>query len=115
MIFVRQLFALLLVLTMVATTGSMAMMRDRDAGAHAMVICTGVGMQTILVDANGDKVEPAPMCPDCTMVLLANGPAAPELVVQLPARRLEVALSATSQAYVREGSSTLKARAPPVG
>ena len=115
MMFLRQLFSVLLVLTMVATTGSMAMMRDRDAGAQAMVICNGAGLQTILVDGNGEKVDPAPLCPDCTMVLLAEGAVSPDVLLERFARKVEVSRPQDSQAYIREGVSALNARAPPLG
>ena len=114
MIFVRRLFAAFLVLTMVATTGAMAVMRDRDAGTQAMVICNGFGLQTILLDANGEQVDPAPVCPDCTMVVLAEGPT-PLLVLLGSAQKIEMVLTEASQSYVRMDKDALKARAPPVG
>lgn len=115
MMIVRQLFALLLVLTMVATTGSMAMMRDRDAGAQVMVICTGAGLQTILLDANGGRVDPAPMCPDCTMVALAGAPVSSGLEICAPVGRMELVLIQSSQAVARRDNAGVSARAPPVG
>ncbi|SFR56259.1 hypothetical protein [Litoreibacter janthinus] len=111
----RHLFAAFVMLTMVATTGSMAVMRDRDAGTHAMVICNGAGLQTILLDANGDEAEPAPICPDCTMVLLAEGPLEQTLVLLGNVRTPELVALQTSQSYIRLDKSDLKARAPPVG
>lgn len=115
MILVRHLLALLVILTMVATTGSMAVMRDRDAGVQAMVICNGAGLQTILLDANGEPVDPAPICPDCTMVMLAEGPPAPLLVLRGAEQKLAQVLVQASQSYVRLDKGALKARAPPVG
>lgn len=115
MIFARRFFAIFLMLTMVATTGAMAVMRDRDAGVQAMVICNGAGLQTILLDAQGEPVEPAPICPDCTMVLLAEGPSAPPLLLRRAAKELDLVVVQASQSYIRLDKSVLKARAPPVG
>ncbi len=115
MILARRLFAMFLVLTMVATTGSMAMMRDRDAGAQAMVICNGAGLQTILLDASGEPVDPAPICPECTMVTLAEGPLAPVMTLCGAPHQMTLVFAHVSQSYVRLNKSNLKARAPPVG
>lgn len=115
MIFVSRLFAAFLVLTMVATTGSMAVMRDRDAGTQTMVICNGAGLQTILLDANGERVDPAPICPDCTMVVLADAPHTPDMVLQGVLCDAELMQLRASQAYAQRGNAALNARAPPVG
>ncbi|RLJ60473.1 hypothetical protein BCF46_0674 [Litoreibacter meonggei] len=114
MIHIRRLFAAFLVLTMVATTGSMAVMRDRDAGTPAMVICNGSGLQTILLNAHGDPVDPAPICPDCTMVMLADGPP-PVMVLRGDAQKMDLVLAQASQSYVQTSKGALNARAPPVG
>lgn len=115
MILLRRLFAAVLMLTMIATTGSMAVMRDRDAGAHVMVICNGAGLQTILLDANGEQVDPAPICPDCTMVALAEGPPTPQLLLCGDAKAMDLVQVQASQTYVRRDNTALNARAPPVG
>jgi len=115
MILVRRLFAVFVVLTMIATTGTMAGMRDRDAGTHAMVICNGSGLQVILLDANGERVDPAPICPECTMVVLAEGPPPPFMVLRGDAKKITLARVQASQLHVRLDKTALKARAPPVG
>ena len=116
MILARRLFAVFLMLAMVATTGSMAMMRGPGAaGAQAMVICNGAGLETILIDADGEPVDPAPICPKCTMVMLADGPPPPFMVLRGEAQKMALVLAQSSQSYVRMDKSGLKARAPPVG
>jgi len=115
MILIRRLFAVFLALTLIATTGSMAGMRDRDVGTRAMVICNGSGLQVILLDANGERVDPAPICPECTMVVLAEGPPPPFMVLRGDAKKIPLMWAQASQFYVRLGKSALKARAPPVG
>ncbi|MEP3347839.1 MAG: DUF2946 family protein [Litoreibacter sp.] len=112
---ISRLFTALLVLTMIATTGSMAAMRDSTSGAQAMVICNGAGLQTILIDADGEQVDPAPICPDCTMVHVHAATSAPELVLQGEVRKSELDLMAHSQPYIRHSYLALKARAPPIG
>lgn len=115
MIFLRRLFAMILVITMVATTGTMAVMRDRDVGAQAMVICTGVGLHTILVDANGERVDPAPICPECNVMTLAAGAPAPLVMLSGRLRQLDQVTTLRSQPYVRRAKGAVNVRAPPVG
>lgn len=113
MIFAR-LFSLLLVLTMVATSGSMAMMRDRSAGGQAVVICNGAGLQTIQVDANGERIELAPICPKCTTAMLAQAPAR-AIVLRGAAMQVPLVIVRASQHKTHLRRDGVQARAPPIG
>lgn len=109
----RRLISLFLMLTMVATTGAMASMRDRDAGAQSIVICTGHGPQLILLGADGEPVERAPICPDCTMVLEAG----PLPLLTIEAREGSGTIDPapdTAQTYIGPLHLLALARAPPV-
>jgi len=68
----RRLTALCLIVTLVATSGAMAALRDNADGVQRLVICTGMGPQAILIGADGAEIDPAPICPECTMVLQAG-------------------------------------------
>lgn len=64
----RPIFAILLALMLLATTGAMASTRGmmRDATGQ-MVLCIGTGSVTVNVGADGQPIEAAPMCPDCAL------------------------------------------------
>lgn len=109
----RRLISFCLVLCMVATTGAMASMRDSNAGAQRIVICTGHGPQLILLGVDGEPVEPAPMCPDCTMVLEAG----PLPLLTLAARQnagIAAPVAPAPQSYIGPVHLLALARAPPV-
>jgi len=69
----RQLNALFLILCLAITSYGVAAARGQnpDFGTE-MVICTGVGMTTITLDADGNLVEKTHICPDA-MSLFATG------------------------------------------
>src|SRR6056297_1935912 len=62
-------FALAFVLTF--TGQSMALARTAPDPAGQMVLCTGSGPVTVLLDAEGQPTGAVHVCPDCTLSLLA--------------------------------------------
>lgn len=76
----RLLNALFLSLTLVLTSYSMAAARGQspDRGMD-MVICTGVGMTTITIGADGKPVETTHICPDA-MSIFATTAAQPNVL-----------------------------------
>lgn len=113
MILLRRLLSLGLVMTMVLTSSAMASMRGSDDGAQRIVICTGFGPQMVLIGADGEQVEPAPICPDCTMVLEAGPLPFLALAVSQP-RLVEAATSRKAQGAVGPSCFGAQPRAPPV-
>ena len=72
-------FAFLLALTSVTlAAGQHAMPQGRT-----MVICTDMGTQTVTLDANGNPVQPAHSCIDCSAAPVAQA-LAPALQLPLP-------------------------------
>lgn len=71
--------ALHLILALIVALSSVTMAQARhQARAHGeMVICTGIGMIAVEVDAQGNPVGPMLPCPECTPALAAldAGPA----------------------------------------
>ncbi len=62
---------LVLALMVALTSQSMALARGQMYDASgAMVICTGTGPVSVLVDREGQPVERAPICPDCAFSFL---------------------------------------------
>jgi len=68
----RRLAGLTLALTIALTSVTMALARGqtRDA-AGIMIICSGAGVVSVSVDADGDPVGPVHICPDCALGALA--------------------------------------------
>jgi len=58
------LLAILIALTSVTMAVARGQMRDATG---TMVLCTGAGAVTVQVDANGEPVGPAHICPDCAI------------------------------------------------
>ncbi len=67
----RSLIAVFLSLLILVTSGAMASARGqmRDA-TGAVVLCLGGVSATVMVDRNGEPVEPAHICPDCALAAL---------------------------------------------
>lgn len=109
----RLIHALFLSLTLALTSYSMAVARgqSRDIGTD-MVICTGVGMTTITIGADGEPVKTTHICPDA-MSIFAAILAAPALPTQPTTIGWRVmALDATTT-HPQETLSPL-ARGPPL-
>lgn len=97
-----------------ATTGlSVAMARGQSGSAGAVVICRGLTVVTVLVDADGQPVEAQHLCPDAVLALFVDvGVAATMPQVALswaPVDRAPEELSG-----VARPARTLRARGPPV-
>ena len=61
-----------LVLVLVAGSVAMASARHQMRASGEVVICTGYGLTTIVLDADGTPVESLPiLCPDCVPGLAA--------------------------------------------
>ena len=66
-----RLLSLTLALLIAVTSQQMAIARGVTTNAAGQVIlCTGQGVVTVTLDANGDPIEPAHICPDCALSLL---------------------------------------------
>ena len=69
---IRRLAGFALALTIALTSVTMAMARGqtRDA-AGSIIICSGAGVVQIQLDADGNPIGPAHICPDCALGALA--------------------------------------------
>jgi len=67
--FLRSIVAMLLAVMLVTTSGAMAIARGqtKDAAGN-IIICTGHGPMSIVVDAGGEPIGPAHICPDCALI-----------------------------------------------
>jgi hypothetical protein len=107
------LLALLLALTLVVTAQAAAVARAQNPPAGAMVICTGGGLVTVALDAEGNPTGPAHVCPDAIGSLAALSSAPPD-ARPLPAAMAEAAAFAALPAPRGHRMRPGAARDPPV-
>jgi hypothetical protein len=111
---VRFSLALVLAALLVLTGQGTAVARTAPGPAGQMVICTGSGPLTVLVDATGQPTGTVRICPDCLASLIDAAPgASPDAPVPLaaaPAPRLGHP-PARHSAQPRRA----RARSPPAG
>lgn len=85
---IRRLPLVLLCLVFALTGYTTAPARSQMAQGDAIVICSGYGIVTIVVDGNGDPLGSVHPCPDCILhMAVVLPPGAP--TVLRPATRAE--------------------------
>jgi hypothetical protein len=95
------------------TSQTMAVARGQAAATGQVVLCTGAGIQTISIDAEGNPTQGGHLCPDCVLYTWdfapLTGPAVPRLAswTMAPSWVDQHAISQT-------GPWGLGARGPPV-
>ncbi|MEM6323218.1 MAG: hypothetical protein AAF748_06020 [Pseudomonadota bacterium] len=74
----RPFYAIALSFALVLTSAAMATARGhaRSVAGH-VVLCAGFTVIVVSVDAQGQPVEEAHLCPDCALKSLGAGPTAP--------------------------------------
>ncbi|MEM1430840.1 MAG: hypothetical protein AAGG09_15400 [Pseudomonadota bacterium] len=70
----RALISSLLAAVLLVSAVGAGVARGYLPQAHAITICSGHGVVTILVDADGETVEQRVLCPDCIFKLLTALP-----------------------------------------
>lgn len=65
----RPFLGLTLALLVALTSQHAALARGQSAATGELVICTGTGLITVHLDAEGNPTVPAHFCPDCTKAL----------------------------------------------
>lgn len=112
-LFRHPLTGVLMALMLVLTGQSMAIARGTPGPSGEMVLCTGTGPITVLVDENGQPVGQAHICPDCAFAFFAAHWDAPDLPPRPAARH--VPLRPGTQAVLRAAQAPApQARGPPV-
>jgi hypothetical protein len=110
----HPLFGLLLAALLSLTSVTVAVARTQAMGATEMVICSGYGVVTVTLDANGNPTGPVHPCPDClagvTAFLVPSHPA-PAL---RPATRAEVLVPLAPPAHTDRLAPPAAARGPPL-
>lgn len=109
----RGLLSIVLILSLGLSSLGFGMARGQAPTAGKMVICTGNGIVTISIDADGNPVESHTLCPDAALSFWAAVTAPPLAAapVQLASARLDWPQDAV---VTRPGHPrTRSARAPP--
>lgn len=68
----RPLLHLVLIFAVLATAQILGAARGHARVAGEIVICSGQGVVTLQVDADGNPVGPPMICPDCALTLLVE-------------------------------------------
>lgn len=109
---------ILLALLLIVSSITMAVARGQMASGSEMVICSGYGVISVTLDADGNPVAPAPQktaypCPDClcglTAALQADPPASPRLATNGRPQKITATRAAVSQDLL-----PAQARGPPL-
>ena len=107
------LIAVLLALAVALTGAQMAYARGQPQPAGQMVICTGLGLTTVMVDSEGTPVAQSHVCPDGLLTLFLSAGGAWE-----PASRLLNWVPLSQSVAVMRGQGRpvpgAQARGPPV-
>lgn len=77
---IRSFAGILLAAILAVTSLSVAQARGQAGPAGALVICQGLTVVTVLVDADGQPVKAAHICPDAALALFVEVGAAAPLV-----------------------------------
>ncbi|SLN30984.1 hypothetical protein ROG8370_01223 [Roseovarius gaetbuli] len=108
----RPILALCLCALLALTSQTMAVARGAPAPAGTMVLCTGTGPVTVLVDSEGTPTGAVHICPDCALGLFhAIATAAPDAPRTATATALDP-LDTTPEIVIA-ARSAFRARAPP--
>lgn len=113
MLFLRALSVIGLVLVLVSGSVTMAAARHQARAVGEAVICTGYGIATISLDAEGNPTGPVVLCPDCVPALAAlTGDVTPG--VQVPARLVPLRFASIEvSATLLPAPRHFRSRAPP--
>lgn len=109
----RPLSGIVLAVILAVTSLSAAFARGQAGPAGTMVICRGLTVSTVLVDADGQPMQVQHMCPDAALALFVQtGMALPPVVRPLAWR--SVTWDAPGPVSGFRVSITAQARGPPV-
>lgn len=102
-----------LALIVALTSAQMVVARAQAAAVDRIVICSGYGVITVDLDADGNPVGPVHLCPEC---MAAHGLAilgTPDAVARPVTAAQRVSRPPLTLAHPKTGPQTLRARGPP--
>jgi hypothetical protein len=107
-----RLLPILTILALALATLGSGVSHGQAAASERVVICTGHGVTTILVDAEGTPVERRVLCPDCALTAVAAA-CVPRAGAPEPAPRAVPRPRPVPAAMLRRPVGLAEARAPP--
>lgn len=109
----RSYLAIVLALMLTLTGQSMAVARGMPNAEGEIVLCTGTGPISVLVDKDGQPVGPPHICPDCALSIFAFHEEPPVLFMR-PSGRVVTLRIDTGRSGAAGGTVPAIARGPPV-
>jgi len=109
----RQFLIVCLALTIVLTSSAMVVARSQTDSVGSIVICTGKGPMSVAVDADGQPIGPAHICPDCLQSTLDAITPDPISTRSLTLTAISPIYPAFTLAKVQYATQHKLARAPP--
>jgi hypothetical protein len=113
MLALRPFGGLILALVLALTSVTMAQARGQAMAVGQIVICSGGGIVSVPVDAEGRPTGPAHLCPDCALGLFAAAPAAFGVLVRSADWRPQAPLPVPGIAPAAPTKTPQSARGPP--
>lgn len=111
----RILFSLVLSLVLALASGTMAVARAQGSGGVGQItICSGYGVVSISVDAEGNPVGPVHPCPDCLAGAMLAGPLPLGITLAQPLSRTERLALVAGQRVTSLALPVARARGPPL-
>jgi len=108
----RLLVSVFAALVLAASSVTMAAARGQTRAAGEVVICSGYGLTTITVDANGRQAGTVHICPDMVLALIAAHSNAP-LVLTRPEGRASDLILVEARLTALRTLAEVRARGPP--
>ncbi len=108
-----DLTAIFLAVCLAMTSLTMAVARGQARVAGEVVVCTGYGVTTLQVDANGRPTGAAHLCPDMVLGMMAALDSWPPALIR-PESIGSVAFFAQPSYIVSRDGPMMRARSPPV-
>lgn len=108
-----NLFIVMLAVSLIATSVSVAQARFMPDVVGNMVICTVDGPQTVLVDAEGQPIRGSHICPDCVISLVSLEYASQSELGNFPTELSDFVLAPSKVGQLKLSYDWPLARAPP--
>lgn len=109
----RPYIALVLALLLTFTGQSMAVARGMPNASGEIVLCTGTGPVSVLVDEDGQPVGPPHICPDCALSLIAFHDEPPVTIMRPLGQAISLRID-TGRSETAGGAVPAIARGPPI-
>lgn len=108
----RAYLGIALALMLASTGQSMAVARGTPSASGEIILCTGTGPISVLVDENGQPVGKPHICPDCALSVFAALGGEPPQVLRPVGQVTALRIERGSHEIARRGV-VAKARGPP--